>query len=100
MSKAKTVQIIRAEIKRLNEDIDMKIIRGLSYRNEARRHKSLISQLARLTAKGELQRYEVRSEVKQVIQSYQMSQAKWYQRPLSLGFNFSSVGSFASVFLL
>ncbi|MDB5259302.1 MAG: hypothetical protein JWO73_510 [Candidatus Taylorbacteria bacterium] len=96
MSKAKTVQIIRAEIKRLNEDIDMKIIRGLSYRNEARRHKSLISQLARLTMKGELQRYEVRSEVKQVIQSFQMGQMKWYQRP----FNFSSAGSFASAFLL
>lgn len=78
--------MIRAEIKHLNEEIDMKIIRGLTYRTEARRHKSLMAQLSRLTLRGELQRYEVRSEVKRVIHSAQL---KWYQRPLG----------FASAFL-
>jgi hypothetical protein len=89
MSKARTIQVIREEIRRLNEEIDMKIIRGLSYRNEARRHKLLASQLARLTLRGELQRYEVRSEVKQIVQSFRPVQLKWYQRPLG----------FASAFL-
>ncbi|MEY2664720.1 MAG: hypothetical protein RIT04_528 [Candidatus Parcubacteria bacterium] len=87
MSKTKTIQMIRAEIKRLNEEIDMKIIRGISYRGEARRHKSLMSQLARLTTRGDLQRYEVRSDVKQVIQSHQL---KWYQRPIGFAGNFAS----------
>jgi hypothetical protein len=48
MSKQQAIRVIRSEIARLNQQIDLKIIRGVSYRREALRHKSLMSQLARL----------------------------------------------------
>ncbi len=54
MSKQQTIRTIRAEIDRLNQDIDLKIIRGVSYRRESQRHKFLMSQLARLTPRGNL----------------------------------------------
>ena len=44
MSKIQLVHNLRKEIKKLNKDIDLKIIRGLPYRAEARRHKFLVSQ--------------------------------------------------------
>ncbi len=44
MSKFKLARNIKKEIKKLNNDIDLKIIRGLPYRAEARRHKFLTSQ--------------------------------------------------------
>lgn len=37
-------QNIRKELKRLNHEIDLKIIKGLPYKAEARRHKFLMSQ--------------------------------------------------------
>jgi hypothetical protein len=37
------------EIENLNEVIDMKIIKGISYRNEARRHKFLLSKIGNST---------------------------------------------------
>lgn len=49
MSKQQTIKAIRAEIDRLNQEIDLRIIRGVSYRRESRRHKALMSQLARLS---------------------------------------------------
>lgn len=48
MSKHRTVKILRAELERVNQEIDMRIIRGVSYAREARRHKFLLSQLRRL----------------------------------------------------
>ncbi len=48
MSKHQTIKAIRAEIDRLNQEIDLRIIKGVSYRREALRHKALMSQLARL----------------------------------------------------
>ncbi len=44
MSKITLANNIRKEIKKLNREIDMKIIKGLPYRAEARRHKFLVSQ--------------------------------------------------------
>ena len=44
MSKIKLAGKIRKEIKKLNREIDLKIIKGLPYRAEARRHKFLVSQ--------------------------------------------------------
>jgi hypothetical protein len=44
MSKIKLVRNLKKEIKKLNNDIDLKIIKGLPYRAEARRHKFLTSQ--------------------------------------------------------
>ena len=48
MSKHQIVKELRREISNLNRIIDMAIIRGVSYRDEARRHKFLVAQLARL----------------------------------------------------
>ncbi len=50
MSKYQLKKTIEREIKDLNWKIDMKIVRGLSYREEARRHKLLLMQLRRLSA--------------------------------------------------
>ncbi len=49
MSKHQVIRTLRHEISRLNREIDMRIIRGLSYRRESLRHKMLTSQLQRLT---------------------------------------------------
>ena len=48
MSKHHTVKILRAELDRVNQEIDLRIIKGFSYAREARRHKFLLSQLRRL----------------------------------------------------
>lgn len=48
MSKHTLTKEIQREIARLNDTIDRKIVRGKSYRNEARRHKTLLSELQRL----------------------------------------------------
>ena len=45
MSKYRLSKIVQAEINKLNQIIDLKIIRGQSYKKESRRHKFLISQL-------------------------------------------------------
>jgi hypothetical protein len=44
MNRIKLANNIRIEINKLNNEIDLKIIRGLPYRVEARRHKFLVSQ--------------------------------------------------------
>lgn len=44
MSKIQFIHNVRKEIRRLNKDIDLKIIKGLPYKAEARRHKFLVSQ--------------------------------------------------------
>ncbi|MSR73192.1 hypothetical protein EXS61_01115 [Candidatus Parcubacteria bacterium] len=46
MSKSKLVYSIHDELKRLNEQIDLKIIIGQSYVREAKAHKSLRAQLS------------------------------------------------------
>ena len=46
MSKQKLERVIRREIQTLNETIDWKIVKGLPYQQEARRHKFLLRQLA------------------------------------------------------
>ena len=48
MSKHQAIRTIRAEIERLNREIDLRIIKGAPYRREALRHKVLVAQLARL----------------------------------------------------
>ena len=45
MTKQQTITTINKEINKINEEIDMKIIQGLAYRAEARRHKTLIQKL-------------------------------------------------------
>ncbi len=46
MSKFILEKNIRSEIQKLNEVIDLKIIRGLPYRREAMRHRFLLFRLA------------------------------------------------------
>lgn len=48
MSKHQIVRELRREISKLNRVIDLAIIRGVPYRDEARRHKFLVAQLNRL----------------------------------------------------
>jgi hypothetical protein len=47
MTKHKTIITINKEINKINEEIDMKILQGLAYRVEARRHKMLLDKLRR-----------------------------------------------------
>jgi len=49
MSKQQAIKEIRREIDRVNQEIDLKIIKGVPYAREARRHKFLMSQLSRLS---------------------------------------------------
>lgn len=49
MSKHILVRELKQEIDKLNTVIDLKIIRGISYRAESRRHKFLMSQLSSLS---------------------------------------------------
>lgn len=48
MSRHQTIKAIQIELSRLNRDIDLKIIKGLSYIRESKRHKFLKSQLSQL----------------------------------------------------
>ena len=48
MSKPQIIRSVRREIRKLNRIIDYKIIQGLPYRIESRRHKLLVLQLNRL----------------------------------------------------
>ncbi len=69
MSKYRLSKIIQAEINKLNEVIDLKIIRGLSYKQEARRHKFLVNQLRHL----------------QKTEAFRAAppQARWFEKTLS-----------------
>ncbi len=49
MSKYRLSRIIQAEINKLNEEIDLKIIWGQTYKKEARRHKFLVAQFEELS---------------------------------------------------
>lgn len=48
MSKYEIARSLKKEIRKINRVIDMKIIQGLSYHLESRRHKFLTSQLRHL----------------------------------------------------
>ncbi len=45
MSKTRLTKIVRRELQVLNEAIDWKIVKGLPYQSEARRHKFLLQRL-------------------------------------------------------
>ena len=48
MSKYQIAKEVQKELEVLNRRIDQKILRGVSYITEARRHKMLLAQLTRL----------------------------------------------------
>jgi len=45
MSQHQYVKHINKELRRINEIIDFKILHGLSYREETRKHKELLNQM-------------------------------------------------------
>lgn len=48
MSKQNFEKSLKKELRVLNEIIDMKIVRGLSYASEAKRHKFVLASLANM----------------------------------------------------
>lgn len=50
MSKHQALRVIKSEIKKLNQEIDIRIIKGLSYKDLSKRHKLLMSQLNNMTS--------------------------------------------------
>lgn len=48
MSKQNIEKTLRRELRVLNEMIDQRIIRGMSYAREAKRHKFILESLARM----------------------------------------------------
>ena len=48
MSKQNIEKTLRRELRVLNEMIDQRIIRGMSYAKEAKRHKFILESLARM----------------------------------------------------
>ena len=52
MSTNKLISTIQKELENLNENIDLKILKGQSYKRESRRHKQLLSQLRQIRYKS------------------------------------------------
>ncbi len=61
MSKTTLIQEIQREINNLNDVIDLKIIRGLPYKNEARRHRFLVAQLSNLSSRPKVRPIQTQS---------------------------------------
>ena len=57
MSKTILIKELRKEINNLNAVIDMRIIKGLPYKSEARRHKFLQKQLQSLSWKSSFNQF-------------------------------------------
>jgi hypothetical protein len=45
-------QAIERELSKLNKEIDVKIITGLDYHDDARRHRQLLTQMRRMSTKS------------------------------------------------
>ena len=52
MSKQKLITTIHTELEKINEQIDLKIIQGLEYKRESKRHKFLVSHLTQVIRGG------------------------------------------------
>lgn len=51
MSKETYLTIVQKKLERINTSIDFKILNGLNYQEEARRHKMLLDQVRKLRRK-------------------------------------------------
>jgi hypothetical protein len=51
MSQQKLLHTIASELKQINEDIDIRVIKGLTYKREARRHRLLLNMLQDVQSK-------------------------------------------------
>ncbi len=57
MQKENLIKVMQSELRQLNQEIDLRIVKGLSYQHAAKRHKFLMKQLSNLThARAGLQR--------------------------------------------
>ena len=74
MSRTRLIQEIEREIERLNNKIDLKIIKGKSYFQEARRHKFLVTQIENLT----------RIEAPVAIETIIKTKRSWFEKAGSL----------------
>ncbi len=61
MSKQNFEKALRDELEVLNETIDRKIIKGLSYAAEARRHKAILSQILEIRRRDNRSSWFLRS---------------------------------------
>ena len=57
MSKQQYLKALNAEISKLNEVIDYKIIRNADYKREAKRHKNLLAQLRKNEVRRSFSRF-------------------------------------------
>lgn len=57
MSKSKLLSTISSELEEINNQIDWKVIKGIPYRREAKRHKLLLSMLADIKRQPEVRAY-------------------------------------------
>ncbi len=48
MSTNTRIKTIQSELERINQEIDMKILRGISYKKESKHHKFLLTHLSDL----------------------------------------------------
>ncbi len=74
MSRTRLIGEIEKEIERLNNKIDLRIIKGLPYFKEARRHRFLVAQLSNLT----------RTEAPVAIKTIIKAKRNWLERAGSL----------------
>ncbi len=52
MTQLNLERTLRAQLQSLNDTIDRKIVRGLSYSREAREHKQILTRLSNLKRRG------------------------------------------------
>lgn len=57
MSQKQLIKTVSRELNRINERIDHKIVKGISYRSDAARHKMLLAQLARAGEHERMRRF-------------------------------------------
>lgn len=69
MSKQKLITTIHTELEKINEQIDLKIIQGLEYKRESKRHKFLVSHLTQVI-RGETTKRSWTNRLSHVMASF------------------------------
>jgi hypothetical protein len=52
MSRQQYIDVLKREVEKLNKQIDIKILQGLNYSSEARKHKLLLSEIRKHSVKN------------------------------------------------
>lgn len=69
MSKQKLITTIHTELEKINEQIDLKIIQGLEYKSESKRHKFLVSHLTQ-AIRGDVRRASWSNRLSHMMASF------------------------------